>query len=67
MDNDKTCLQKNALERCLWDCERTVIIHALRRTGGDAADAARILGTSKRILAGKIHKYEIDCTQFKQP
>ncbi|MCK7468358.1 MAG: helix-turn-helix domain-containing protein [Desulfosudis oleivorans] len=65
MDNDKTYARENALERCVSDCEKTVIIHALRRTKGNTSDAAQILGTTKRVLAGKIHKYEIDCTQFE--
>jgi Nif-specific regulatory protein len=65
MDSDKTSVKENALERCVSDCERAVIIHALRRTNGDKSNAARILGTTKRVLAGKIHKYEIDCTQFE--
>ncbi len=65
MDNDKTFARENVLERCGPDCERIIIIHALRRTGGNKSDAAQILGTSKRVLAGKIHKYEIDCTQFE--
>jgi Nif-specific regulatory protein len=65
MDSDKTYTRENSLERCVSDCERTVIIHALRRTKGNPSDAAEILGTTKRVLAGKIHKYEIDCSQFK--
>ncbi len=65
MDNDKTYTRENALERCVSDCEKTVIIHALRKTKGNTSEAAQILGTTKRVLAGKIHKYEIDCAQFE--
>lgn len=65
MDNDKTYARENALERCVIDCEKTVIIHALRRTKGHQSNAAEILGTTKRVLARKIRKYEIDCTQFE--
>ena len=65
MDNGKTSASASALERCVSDCEKTVILPALRRTKGDAVAAARMLGTNKRVLAGKIHKYEIDCTQFE--
>jgi len=64
MDNDKTSAGENVLERCGPDCEKVVIIHALKRTKGNKSDAAQILGTSKRVLARKINKYEIDCTQF---
>jgi len=65
MDQCKTNIGANALERCVSDCERTVILHALRRTNGDTAAAAQILGTTKRVLTSKIHKYEIDCGQFE--
>ena len=65
MDNDKLHTAKNVLERCGSDCEKTVIIHALTRTKGNQSTAANILGITKRILADKIHKYSIDCKQFK--
>lgn len=65
MDNGKTNASASALERCVSDCEKTVIVHALRRAKGDTTTAAQMLGTTKRVLAGKIHKYEIDCTQFE--
>lgn len=65
MDKDKTYLRESVLNRCVTDCEKTVIIHALRRTKGNQSNAAEILGTTKRVLASKIHKYEIDCTQFE--
>jgi len=65
MDREKSDARENVLERCVVDCEKTVIMHALRRTKGNPSDAAAILGTTKRVLAGKIHKYKIDCTQFE--
>jgi transcriptional regulator with GAF, ATPase, and Fis domain len=65
MDNDKLNTAKNVLERCGSDCEKTVIIHALTRTKGVQSVAAKILGITKRILAYKVHKYGIDCEQFR--
>ncbi len=65
MDNEKISSSEDALARCVSDCEKMVILHALRRALGNLSDAAQILGTTKRILAGKIQKYEIDCTQFE--
>ncbi len=65
MDNDKTTIGESQLKRCVSDCERTVILHALRRAGGNPSEAARMLGTTKRILSAKISKYRIDCTQFE--
>jgi transcriptional regulator with GAF, ATPase, and Fis domain len=65
MDNDKLNTAKNVLERCGSDCEKTVIIHALTRTKGKQSTAAKILGITNRILAYKVHKYGIDCEQFR--
>lgn len=65
MNNDKLKTAKNVLDRCGSDCEKTVIIHALTRTKGDQSVAAKILGITNRILAYKVHKYGIDCAQFK--
>jgi len=65
MDNDKLESGENVLERCVFDCEKTIIIHALTRTKGNQSAAAELLGTTNRILRYKVHKYEIDCEQFK--
>ena len=65
MDNEKSNAGENVLERCVFDCEKTVIIHALVRTKGNQSAAAKLLGTTRRILDYKIHKYGIDCEQFK--
>jgi Nif-specific regulatory protein len=63
---NKENAQQNVLERCVFDCERTVIIHALIKSKGNQSAAARLLGTTRRILTYKIHKYGIDCEQFKK-
>ena len=65
MDRDKADGKENVLERCLCDCEKTVIIHALTRTKGNQSAAAKLLGTTKRIVTYKVHKYGIDCEQYK--
>ena len=65
MENDKLDTGENVLERCVFDCEKTIIIHALARTKGNQSAAAELLGTTKRILRYKVHKYEIDCEQFR--
>jgi len=65
MDNDKPSTRENVLERCVFDCEKTVIIHVLTRTKGNQSAAAKLLGTTKRILTYKVHKYGIDCQQFR--
>ena len=65
MNNDQLNIRDNILERCGSDCEKTVIIHALIRTKGNQSAAAELLGTTKRILTYKVHKYGIDCRQFR--
>ena len=65
MNNDKLDAGENVLERCVLDCEKTVIIHALTRTNGNQTAAAKLLGTTRRILDYKIHKYRIDREQFR--
>ena len=65
MNNDKLNTARNVLERCGSDCEKTVIVHALTRTKGNQSTAAKILGITKRILTYKVHKYGIDCEQFR--
>ena len=49
MDKNKLNTSENILERCVFDCERAVISHALVRTKGNQSAAARLLGTTKRI------------------
>ncbi len=45
--------------------ERALIIDALVSTQGNQSQAAKLLGTSKRVIHYKIHKYGIDPHRFK--
>jgi Nif-specific regulatory protein len=65
MDNKNIDTGENVLERCVFDCEKAVISHALVRTKGNLSAAARLLGTTRRILTYKVYKYGIDYEQFK--
>ena len=65
MNNDKLNTGENVLERCVFDCEKAVISHALVRAKGNLSAAARLLGTTKRILTYKANKYGIEYEQFK--
>ena len=65
MDKDKLNTDENILERCISDCERAVISQALVKTKGNLSAAARLLGTTRRIMTYKVHKYGIDYEQFK--
>jgi hypothetical protein len=56
MLNDNPGSEGNILERCLSDCEKTVLLHALRRTGGDPDKAAGCGKTHETDARGKISR-----------
>jgi Nif-specific regulatory protein len=45
--------------------ERALIIEALKETGGNQTRAAKLLGTTKRIIQYRIRKLGIDARQFR--
>ena len=45
--------------------ERALLMAALRETGGNQTRAAKLLGTTKRIVQYKVHKLGIDTRQFR--
>lgn len=45
--------------------ERALVMQALKTAKGNQSHAAKILGTSQRIVNYKIQKYGIDTTQFR--
>ena len=45
--------------------EKELVFEALKRSKGNQSRAARILGTSQRIVNYKIRKYGIDTGQFR--
>jgi DNA-binding NtrC family response regulator len=47
------------LERLVGACEQTAIREALRRTGGNKSQAARLLGLSRNGLAIKMERYAL--------
>lgn len=46
--------------------ERFLISDALRKANGNCARAAKILGTTQRVINYRIKKYEIDYRQFRK-
>jgi Nif-specific regulatory protein len=46
--------------------ERAIIVEALKETKGNQSQAAKILGTTKRIVQYKIQKLGIDPGRFRQ-
>jgi len=45
--------------------ERELVLDALKTARGNQSHAAKILGTSQRIVNYKIRKYSIDTGQFR--
>ena len=45
--------------------ERELVLEALKTARGNQSRAAKILGTSQRIVNYKIRKYSIDTGQFR--
>ena len=58
-------LPKMSLEKAISSYEKEVIQDALKSSGGIKAKAARLLGTTERILSYKIKKHNIDISRFK--
>ena len=46
--------------------ERALILGALKETGGNQTRAAKLLGTTKRIIQYRIHKLGIDARQLRR-
>jgi len=45
--------------------ERNLVLQALKAAKGNQSRAAKLLGTSQRIVNYKIHKYGLDTSQFR--
>jgi Nif-specific regulatory protein len=45
--------------------ERALVLEALKTARGNQSHAAKLLGTSQRIVNYKIRKYSIDTDQFR--
>lgn len=58
--------RNDSFENLVAAYERTLILDALKDTGGNQTEAAKVLGTTKRIIQYKISKYQIDCTRFRR-
>jgi Nif-specific regulatory protein len=61
LGEDKLTLQ-SAIERF----ERGLLEDALASAGGNRARAARLLGTTERILSYRVKRYGIDCERFRR-
>ena len=59
---DKT--GEDLLRSNVADFERHIIVSALERAGGNQSEAARQLGTTRRVLMYRVRKYGIDIRLF---
>ena len=59
MKRDKSA-DDDLLKNTIADFEKHIIVSALEQTSGNQTEAARRLGTTKRILSYRIRKYGID-------
>jgi Nif-specific regulatory protein len=57
--------KKGKMDILVSNFERDLITDALKDSRGNQAQAARILGTTKRIIQYKIKKYGIDPSRFQ--
>jgi Nif-specific regulatory protein len=53
------------LESLVGSYERSLIVDALKDARGNQSEAARLLGTTKRIVQYKVARYGIDTRRFK--
>jgi Nif-specific regulatory protein len=54
-----------SLEATVESYERDIIQDALKTTRGNRKKAAKLLGTTERIIGYKVRKYGIDCDRFR--
>lgn len=57
--------KKGKFDVLVSNFERELIVDALKSMGGNQTKAARLLGTTKRIIQYKVKKYNIDPKLFK--
>jgi Nif-specific regulatory protein len=64
-DLDKTGSRPNNFDSMVASYEKEIIVDALKDTRGNQSEAARILGTTKRIIQYKVQKYGIDYRRLR--
>jgi Nif-specific regulatory protein len=63
---DEARENRGKFELLVGNYERDLIVDALKDARGNQAQAARLLGTTKRVVQYKVHKYGIDSDRFKE-
>ena len=57
--------RQDGLKTLIESYERDLITDALKITFGNQSRAAKLLGTSKRVINYKVHKYAINLMHFR--
>lgn len=57
--------RQDGLKSLIETYERDLITDALKITFGNQSRAAKLLGTSKRVINYKVHKYDINLMLFR--
>ena len=57
-------VEEDLLRSHVADFERHIVASALERTGGNLSEAARQLGTTRRIIMYRVRKYGIDLGRY---
>lgn len=58
--------RNDSFENMVAAYERSLILDALKDTNGNQTEAAKVLGTTKRIIQYKINKYQIDFSRYRR-
>ncbi len=54
-----------SLEDAVSAYEKDIIQDALKTSRGNRSKAAKLLGSTERIISYKVRKYHIDCRRFR--
>jgi Nif-specific regulatory protein len=56
---------QSSLADAIEQYEKDLILDALKSARGNRAKAARLLGTTERIIGYKVRKYDIEVARFR--
>lgn len=59
-----SAVAEDLLKSHVADFERHIVASALERAGGNLSEAARQLGTTRRIIMYRVRKYGIDLGRY---
>ena len=57
--------EQDGLKDLVESYERDLIVDALKITFGNLSHAAKLLKTTRRIFSYKVHKYDVNLTDFR--